>query len=211
MHLWLSESDVQASLGMDDLIPAMEKALAAFSEGRVKQPVRTVIAQGRTSFFGVMPAYDPDGDMMGAKLVTVVPDNPSRGLPSHHAAIALFDPATGKLLAIADGRYITEARTAAVSAVSVYNLARKDARVLAILGSGVQARSHLDALPRVRDFQEIRVWSPNAERLHRFVESTGGRATAAANAEAAVRGADVVVLATSSPTTSPSMCALPPS
>src|SRR5438874_830405 len=150
MPLWLSESDVHASLGMDDLIPAMEKALAAFSAGRVLQPVRTVIEHGRASFFAVMPACDPDGGMMGAKLVTVVPDNPARGLPSHHAAIALFEPVSGKLLAVTDGRYITEARTAAVSAVSVEHLARRDAKVLAIIGSGVQAHSHLDALPRVR-------------------------------------------------------------
>ena len=102
--------------------------------------------------------------MLGTKLVSVVPENTAKGLPSHQAAIVLFDGATGELLCVADGRYITEARTAAVSAVSARHMARRDAGVLAILGSGVQAHSHLEALPLVRQFREIRVWSPNAAR-----------------------------------------------
>ena len=101
---------------------------------------------------------------------------------------------------MADGRYITEARTAAVSAVSARHLARADASVLAMIGSGVQAHSHLEALPLVRDFHEIRVWSPTRARLEAFVSRTAGRARAAASAEEAVRGADVIVLATNSAT-----------
>jgi ornithine cyclodeaminase/alanine dehydrogenase-like protein (mu-crystallin family) len=198
MPLWLSESDVRAALPMAELIDAMQAALIAFSAGRVVQPVRTVVEFGPTAFFGLMPALDPDGPMLGAKLVTVVPENPSRGMPSHQAIIALFDPDSGSLLAITDGRYITEARTAAVSAVSVRLMANPDAGVLAILGSGVQAHSHMEAIPLVRNFREIRVWSPNAGRLREF--TSHWNVTAARSAEEAVRGAATIVLATGSTT-----------
>src|ERR1035441_9292478 len=110
MPLWLSESDVRATLPMADLIEAMQTALAAFSAGRVIQPVRTVVEFGERRFFGLMPALDPDAPLLGAKLLTFLPDNTALGLASHQASIALFDPATGALLAITDGRYITEAR-----------------------------------------------------------------------------------------------------
>src|SRR5436190_19641728 len=200
MPLWLPESDVQHLLAMPDLIAAMQSALANFSAGRAVQPVRTVIAYQPTSFFGLMPAYDPANALVGAKLLTVLPGNLAKGLPSHQALIALFEPETGELLAITDGRYITEARTAAVSAISVRHMARPDASVLALIGSGVQAHSHLQALPLVRDFREIRVWSPTRERLEKFVAHAGPHVRAAASAGAAVRGADVVVLATNSST-----------
>lgn len=198
MPLWLSESDVRAVLSMGELIEAMESALAAFSSGRVLQPVRTAFEIGEMAFFALMPACDHEHSILGAKLVSVIAANASRGLPTHLAAISLFDPATGELLAVMDGRYITEVRTAAVSAVSVRHLARADASVLAILGSGVQARSHLAALPLVRPFKEIRAWSPTPDHLRRFVAGAGAPVRAAQSAEEAVRGADVVVLATSS-------------
>jgi ornithine cyclodeaminase/alanine dehydrogenase-like protein (mu-crystallin family) len=198
MPLWLSESDVRAALPMGELIESMEKALIAFSAGRVVQPVRTVLEIGERDFFGVMPALDAEASLMGAKLVTVLPGNTDKGLPSHQASIALFDASSGTLLAVADGRYITEARTAAVSAVSVRHMARADADVLAIIGSGVQAHSHLEALPLVRDFGEIRVWSPNS--AHRTQFAVGRDVKICDSAESAVRDADVVVLATSSTT-----------
>jgi ornithine cyclodeaminase/alanine dehydrogenase-like protein (mu-crystallin family) len=198
--LWLTESDVRAALKPAQLIDEMESALAAFSADEVVQPVRTAFEIGDRSFFAVMPALHPYRRLLGTKLVTVVPGNASRGLHTHLAAITLFDCDTGELLAMVDGRYITEIRTAAVSAVSFRHLGRHDAAVLAILGSGVQARSHLEALTSVREFREIRSWSPTAERLARFVRESGGRISAAASAQAAVRGADVVVLATSSVT-----------
>jgi alanine dehydrogenase len=185
-------------LTMGDLIDAMQLALIAFSAGRVVQPVRSVLEIGERSFFGLMPALDSEGAILGAKLVTVVPENTAKGLPSHQAAIVLFDAESGALLAVADGRYITEARTAAVSAVSVRHMARRDAGVLAIIGSGVQAHSHLEALPLVRNFREIRAWSPNALRLRQFV--AGHDIITCDSAERAVRDADVVVLATSSTT-----------
>jgi alanine dehydrogenase len=199
MPLLLTEADVRALLTMPDLIACMENALAAFSAGKVVQPVRTVLdLADRHAFFGVMPAYMPSLPALGAKLVTVYHSNLERGLPSHLGTILLFDPETGGLDAILDGRYITEARTAAVSAVSAKKLAREDARTLAILGSGVQARSHFEALKHVRHFTEVRAWSPTAANLKAFAGETG--ATPASSAEAAVRGADVIALTTSSPT-----------
>jgi ornithine cyclodeaminase/alanine dehydrogenase-like protein (mu-crystallin family) len=183
---------------MAELIDAMQSALIAFSAGRVVQPVRTIVEFGPAAFFGLMPALDPLGPMLGAKLVTVVPENLSLGMPSHQAIIALFDPGSGALLAVTDGRFITEARTAAVSAVSVRHMANPDARVLAILGSGVQAHGHMEAIPLVRDFREIRVWSPNAGRLRKF--ASHWNVIAARSAEEAVRGAGTIVLATGSTT-----------
>ena len=198
MPLWLTEADVRASLSLEALIGEMESALAAFSSRDVVQPVRTAIELREREFFALMPAYDPGHELLGAKLVSVVPRNVMKGLHTHLAAISLFDPDTGELLAVMDGRWITEVRTAAASAVSMRHLSRPEAEVLAILGSGVQARSHIEALPRVRPFREIRAWSPTPEHLRQFAEETGARA--AASAEEAVRGADVVVLATSAVT-----------
>lgn len=197
MPLLLSESDVKELVTMPDLIEAMETALAAFSARRVVQPVRTVLdLADRHAFFGLMPAYLSSTPALGAKLVTVYHSNLDRGLPSHLGTIVLLDPETGALQAIVDGRYITEARTAAVSAVSVRKLARASSRVLAILGSGVQARSHLEAFAHVAKFEEIRAWSPTRPNLDQFSRLTGARAMD--SAESAVRGADVIVLVTAS-------------
>jgi len=199
MPLLLTESDVRALLTMPDLIAAMETALAAFSAGTVVQPVRTVLEVGeQKSFFALMPSYVPSTPALGAKLVTLYESNTARGLPTHLATIVMLDPETGALAAIVDGRYITEARTAAVSAVSVKKLARENSAVLAILGSGVQARSHLEALSHVRNFREVRAWSPTKRNLETFANET--RAVAAESPEAAVRGADVIVIAASSHT-----------
>jgi ornithine cyclodeaminase/alanine dehydrogenase-like protein (mu-crystallin family) len=197
MPLLLKEPEVRELLAMPDLIAAMENALAAFSASQVVQPVRTVLEIGdHHEFFGVMPAYLGAAPAVGAKLVTFYRSNPARGLPSHLATIVLLDPETGALEAILEGNYITEARTAAVSAVSVKKLARAESATLAILGSGVQARSHVEALAHVRKFREVRAWSPTRAHLDAFARSTGARAMA--SAEAAVRGADVVVLVTAS-------------
>lgn len=189
----LDEAAVRRHLRMDELIPAMSRALADLSAGAVVQPVRTMLTvPGHGGFFAVMPAYA--GGALGAKLVTFYPDN--QGIPTHHALIILFRPETGEPLVTMDGRLITEMRTAAVSAVATGLLARPDAAVLAILGSGVQARSHLEALRLVRALREVRVWSPRGASA--FAERHGVRASG--SAEEAVRGADVVVVATSSRT-----------
>jgi ornithine cyclodeaminase/alanine dehydrogenase-like protein (mu-crystallin family) len=194
--LLLSEEQVRRHLRMTDLIPAMEKALIDFSAGKVTQPVRSVIkVDPPGGFLGLMPALTPDG--LGLKAVTFYPSNAEHGIPTHMATIFLIDPQTGTPLAIMDGRLITEMRTAAVSATATKFLAPRDAKILAILGSGVQARSHIEALKLVRRFEEIRVWSPTREHAERFAKEIRGKA---ASAEDAVRGADVVVAATNSKT-----------
>ena len=196
--LFLSEEQVRQHLRMADLIPAMEKALIDFSAGKVTQPVRSVIkvdVAAATGFLGLMPALTPDG--LGLKAVTFYPSNAERGIATHMATIFLVDPQTGTPLAIMDGRLITEMRTAAVSAAATNLLASPDAKILAILGSGVQARSHAEALGLVRQFEEIRVWSPTKEHTKQFAEEIGGTAV---SAEEAVRGADVVVTVTNSKT-----------
>ncbi len=196
---FFTEADVRARLRMPDLIEAMQRALVEFSSGRVQQPVRTVLTFGaESSLFGVMPCCAPSLPALGAKLVTVCHGNARLGLGTHQATIVLLDPETGLLHAVLDGRYITEVRTAAVSAVSARLLARKDSRVLGILGSGVQARSHLEALNLVRQFTEVRAWSPHPDHLRKFATETGARAMP--SAESTVRGADVVVTVTPSPT-----------
>lgn len=191
---FISERQVREVLHMEHLIPAMERALIDFSAGRVKQPVRQVIpVPEHAGSFGIMPAVY--GDVMGAKLVAFYPENGRLGIPTHLAMILLFRASTGEPLAAMDGRLITEMRTAAVTAAAVKRLAPEHTPVLAFLGSGVQARSHLEALRLMRAFDEVRVWSRTAENAQRFAEETG--AIAKDSAEAAVRDADIVVTVTS--------------
>jgi thiomorpholine-carboxylate dehydrogenase len=191
--MMLDEDAVRRLLPMKELIPAMARVLAELSAGRVVQPVRLMLPVAEhQGFFATMPAYAAGA--LGAKLVTFYPGN--QGIPTHHALILLFRPDTGEPLVTMDGRLITEMRTAAVSAVATRHLARTDASTLAILGSGVQAGSHLEALRLVREFRDVRVWSPR--HAGDFAKRFGVRA--AETAEQAVRGADVVVVATSSRT-----------
>jgi ornithine cyclodeaminase/alanine dehydrogenase-like protein (mu-crystallin family) len=192
--LFLDEDQVRAVLSYDELIPVIRQALMDFSAGRVVQPLRTVMSvAAHNGWFAVMPAVY--GGVMGAKMVTFYPGNVALEKHTHLAMIQLFRSDTGEPLAVMDGRLITEMRTAAVSAVAVDCLARRDAKVLGILGSGVQARSHVQALSRVRKFEEIRVWSRSEANARRFADEVGGRMTTAEEAAAA----DVVLTLTSSP------------
>ena len=194
--IFLNERQVRPHLRMADLIPVMESALIDFSAGRVTQPVRSIIkVDPPGGFLGLMPALTPDG--LGLKAVTFYPSNVERGIPTHMATIFLVDSETGTPLAIMDGRLITEMRTAAVSAAATKLLAAPGSKILAILGSGVQARSHAEALRLVRNFEEIRVWSPTREHAKQFAKEIGATAV---SAEEAVRGADVVVTVTNSKT-----------
>jgi ornithine cyclodeaminase/alanine dehydrogenase-like protein (mu-crystallin family) len=180
-------------LGWDELIAEMESALAEFSHGTVIQPVRNIVTiEENRRYLGLMPAVT--GDVMGLKFVTFYPSNADTGLPTHNATILLYRTDTGQPLAAMDGRLITEMRTAAVSAAITRYLAPPQSRVLALLGSGVQAHSHLEALARVCKFSEVRVWSRTAEHAQRFARERDAKA--ADSAEAAVRGADVIVTAT---------------
>jgi len=190
--LYLDEDHVRELLRWDQLIPAMENALIEFSLGQVVQPVRNMLTveEGKR-YLGVMPAVAREA--MGAKLVSFYPGNEGTGIATHHAMILLFRPDTGEPLAVVDGRLITEMRTAAVSAAVTKRLAPPDSRVLALLGSGVQAHAHLEALCRVRHFDEVRVWSRTAAHAERFAEHHHAKAMPIADA---VCGADVVVTAT---------------
>jgi ornithine cyclodeaminase/alanine dehydrogenase-like protein (mu-crystallin family) len=191
--IYLDEDAVRSLLRWDELIPAMERALADFSRGCVIQPVRNVltIEDGRR-YLGIMPAVA--GDVMGVKFVAFYPVNAGTEHPTHNATIVLHRTDTAEPLAAMDGRLITEMRTAAVSAAITKYLASAESRILAILGSGVQAHSHFEALSNVRPFSEVRVWSQNPGNAERFALDHG--ATAFASAESAVRGADVIVTAT---------------
>jgi ornithine cyclodeaminase/alanine dehydrogenase-like protein (mu-crystallin family) len=190
--MYLDEDRIRGLLSWDALIATMEEALADFSLGRVLQPVRNVltIEEGKR-YLGIMPAVAADA--MGVKLVSFYPQNANAGIPTHMAMILLFSSKTGEPLAVMDGRLITEMRTAAVSAAATKLLAAPDSRVLALLGSGVQARAHLQALTHVHSFAEIRVWSRTSEHAEQFAKEHN---ITAMPAEAAVRGADVVVTAT---------------
>src|SRR5947209_11337823 len=194
MVMFLDEDRIRGLLRWSELIPAMEKALGEFSQGRVLQPVRQMltIEEGRR-YLGIMPAVAEAA--MGLKLVSFYPGNAGTAVPTHLAMILLFRSDTGEPMAVMEGRLITEMRTAAVSAAVTKRLAAPDSRVLALLGSGVQAHAHLQALSRVRNFAEIRVWSRTAAHAERFAEQHDAKAMPI---EAAVRGADVIVTATNS-------------
>lgn len=195
--LTIDEQRVRAAITVADLIPTMERALIDFSAGRVVQPLRRMLeVPDAGGLFASMPVII--GDVLGVKALTYYPANAARGLATHHAQILLFRADNGEPLATIDGRLITEWRTAAVSAAATKVLAASDARALAILGSGVQARSHAEALALVRDFADVRVWSPTAAHARRLADAIGGRAVAAA--KDAVEGADVVVTATAATT-----------
>jgi ornithine cyclodeaminase/alanine dehydrogenase-like protein (mu-crystallin family) len=190
MHL--DEADIRTVLRWDELLIAMEQALAAFSTGRVLQPVRNMLTiEEEKRYLGIMPAVAEDA--MGLKLLAFYPRNAGTAIPTHMAMILLFRPDTGEPLVVMDGRLITEMRTAAVSAAVSNRLASPDSHVLALLGSGTQAKAHLEALARVREFDDVRVWSRTPEHAKRFAAEYRARAL---DAESAVRGADVVVTAT---------------
>ena len=191
--IYLDEERVRALLRWEELIPAMESALIEFSRGGVMQPVRSVytVEEGKR-YFGVMPAIAPD--VMGLKAVSFYPGNEGSDVPTHDATVLLFRTDTGQPLAAMDGRLITEMRTAAVSAAVTKYLMPERSRVLTLLGSGVQADSHLAALAHVNAFEEVRVWSRTRENAEAFAREHGA---VAMEAEPAVRGADVIVVATS--------------
>ncbi|MGH2425986.1 MAG: ornithine cyclodeaminase family protein [bacterium] len=200
--LLLREADVRALLSMEDLIRLMEDALRAFSTGGVLQPVRVALpVEPHAGYLGVMPAFMRTNGALAAKLVTFYPKNAESHLPTHLAVILLWNSKTGEVLAMMDGRLITEMRTAATSAAATKVLARADASTLAVLGSGVQARSHLEALRLVRSIRAVRVWSRTPAHARQFArdmsQEFGIGIEPAATGEAAVLGADLIVTATS--------------
>src|SRR6266568_4233555 len=192
MVMHFDDEAVRSALRWDDLIRAMESALTDFSAGRVMQPLRNWLAVEEGSrYLGVMPAAMSDA--MGLKLVSFYPRNAGTPIPTVMAMVLLMRPDTGEPIAFMDANVLTAMRTAAVSAAVTEHLASPDSRVLALLGSGVQAKAHLEALAHVLRFDEVRVWSRSLEHAKRFAKQHGVKAM---DAEAAVRGADVVVTAT---------------
>lgn len=195
--LTLSQAEVTSVLDLDRLLEALEDGFRALSSGKVEVPGRTAVTAENSGMLLSMPGYGA-GLGLGVKLVSLFPHNHSAGLPSHQALIALFDPGTGSPVALMDGTRITAIRTAGAAAVSVRLLARDDAKVLAIVGGGVQGHAHLEIFPRVRDFREIRITSRSADSAKKLA-AMHPQARAVDSFEDAVRGADVVALCTHSP------------
>ncbi len=200
--LVLAHDDVRQLLPMDDCIELMAGVLADLARGAVWQPLRFVVRPpDEPSLMGLMPAHRSAPEAAyGLKVVCIFPSNPARGIDAHQGGVLLFDGETGAPRAFLDASAVTEIRTAAVSAVATRLLARQDATELAILGSGVQARSHLEAMASVRPFARARAWSRTPEHTRTFAAEASAPfpVEACSSAEDAVRGADVVVTATSS-------------
>jgi alanine dehydrogenase len=190
--LVLARDDVRRLLDLDLLLDALERAFIELSAGRTSVPPRIAAQVPDRGLLAAMPGY-ADG-ILEAKLVSVFPGNDAAGLPSHQALIALFDDENGTPRALLDGTEITAVRTGASSAVATRALARPDARILAVLGAGVQGRSHLGAVTRVRAFDEIRVASRDFEHAEALAREVG--AVAVSSFEDAVREADVVCACT---------------
>ena len=194
--LVLSRAEVETLLDLEALVDALAEAFVDLTEGRASMPQRVAAFSGH-GLLGVMPAYLPSANMLETKLVTLFERNAGTDLPTHQAAIAVFDPERGAMTALMDGTYITATRTAAGSALSARLLAREDARVLAICGTGVQARTHARAVSRVRPIEEIRIAGRDRAKVDALAAEVGGKP--AESFEDAVRGADIVCATTHSP------------
>jgi len=194
--IFLSEAEVRELLDLDQLVDALADVHRDLSAGEASMPPRiAAMVQERQGLLGVMPAYLPSAGL-ACKLVTLFPQNTDRH--THQAVIVVFDPENGAPLALMDGTYITATRTAAGSALATRLLAREDAEVLALLGTGVQAHSHARALPRVREFTEIRVAGRDREKAEALAHEIGPHARAVSSYEEAIRNADVVAATTHS-------------
>jgi ornithine cyclodeaminase len=174
--LILSRQDIEALLDVDALIDGLAVAMADLSFGRASVPPRNFAIVENRGLLAAMPAYLGTPDVLAAKLVCVFPANAARGVDTHQALVAVFDADTGEPLAIMDGAAITAVRTAATSALATRLCARDDARVLAILGTGVQARSHARIIPRVRENAEILIAGRSPEKVEALAAEIGGRA-----------------------------------
>jgi alanine dehydrogenase len=191
--LFLSQADVVRLLDLDRLFDALAAVFVELSAGRASVPPRIAARTASGGLLGAMPGFV--NGVLEAKLVSVFPQNHVRGIPSHQGLIALFDESTGTPVAVMDGIAITAIRTGASAAVAAKWLARENAATLAIIGAGVQGRSHLDAFPRIRNFKEIRVASRNIDSA-KALAAHNPLARPTASFEEAVRGADVVCCCT---------------
>lgn len=201
--LQISPEDVYAALPITDCIDVIERAMIAVSHGKANLPLRSIMPVGNGNAMGIMPGGLAEPHIHGIKLVSLYPDNPKQGLSSHQGVILLFDSRDGRPIAAVDGASVTAQRTAAASAAATRALSRANSRVLAILGAGEQADHHLPAHLTVRPFDEVRVWTRTFANAQAYAARHASSVTsirAFATAEEAVRGADVVVTATASPT-----------
>jgi alanine dehydrogenase len=190
--LVISQAEVRELLDLDQLVDALAEAHADLTAGKASMPPRiAALVDERDGLLGVMPSFLPSAGL-ACKLVTLFPRNKDR--ETHQAVICVFDPENGTPLALMDGTYVTAARTAAGSALATRLLAREDARVLAVLGTGVQARTHARAIPRVRPIEEIRVAGRDRAKAEALATEIGG--VAVDSYEEALRGADVVAATT---------------
>ena len=200
--LVLSHADVVKALPAAECADAMAAVLAAHARGETHMPLRTMMMPPEAAgLMGLMPAWrGGDRPVFSLKTVCILPGNPARGLDAHQGTVTLYDGETGMPTAVLDASAVTEIRTAAVTAVATRLLARENARVLGILGAGVQGRAHLESLPAVREFDQVRIYAPTQAHARAVADgapSASPEVVVAASAEEAVRGADVVVVATS--------------
>jgi alanine dehydrogenase len=202
--LVLTQREVSELLNLDQLVDELAGAMVAASAGSASMPSRVaaVVAE-RNAILAAMPAFLPTAPALAVKLVTLFPGNAAVDLPTHQAVILAFDPATGTPLALMDGTHITATRTAAGSALATRLLARADATVLAVLGTGVQARAHARALARVRPIRELRIAGRDPEKARALAKDLASEqglpARAARSYEEALDGADVAAATTHSP------------
>jgi len=193
--LILSEHDVRELLDMESCVAAMEDVLARLARDELTNPLRSIMRTQGPALMGLMPAYrGGETPLFALKEIVIAPENSSRGLDPHQGAVLLHDGVTGVLVAILNASAITEIRTAAVSAAATKALTRKGARTVAVLGSGVQGRSHVDAMQTVLDDPIIRIWSRNSAHAEALALET--HSLVATSIEEALDGADVVCTAT---------------
>jgi ornithine cyclodeaminase/alanine dehydrogenase-like protein (mu-crystallin family) len=194
--LVLSDHDVRRLLDMESCVEAMSEVLTSLARGELFQPLRSIVRPTDAGgFIGLMPAHrGGDAAAYALKEIVVTPDNPTRGLDAHQGAVLLHDGGTGELVAVLNASPITAIRTAAVSAVATRALARPDAERVAILGAGVQARAHVDAMRAVLDDPEVRIWARKTEAAEALAADVG--AVVAPSVDAALFGAEVVCTTT---------------
>lgn len=193
--LYISGKQMRDLVTMADVIGVVEKGLKAFSFGDVVQPVRSVVKVSEyNGLLGLMPSYCNSANTLATKIITLYPDNGDKGIPTHQAIVILQDPLTGSLLALLDGDSITTMRTAAASAVALKYMKPSNPGILCIVGTGVQARSHAEALQLICNFEEVRIWGRNPERASQCAADIGGHNVKVF--QTACKDADVIVTVT---------------
>jgi len=199
--LFINKERVNELLPMNECIDVMEKTFRSLATGECLQPLRSLMwLPDKSGILGMMPGYAAGPGVMGIKIITVFPANKNLGLPSHQGVVILFDAKNGEPLLIADAEEITAIRTAAASALATRLLSKEEASVLAIIGSGVQAKRHIEAILLVRKIKQIRLWSRNENNAIELAEKTastfGIPVTVQQNVQDAVAGADIICTVT---------------